>query len=362
MRHRLSAAIVAALLLLCGAATAQQRLLLVTGRQGIPTPVLDLNFANNVGYNGGTGATAASFLTVARAGTATDLMPTSPPGYLYQTFAANTPRLTPGLGLLLEGTRVNSALNSVNPTGANVATASLANATYVLWMNGTGSVTMSAGTATGCSTATVTNGTFATFTTTGTAGTCLLTFAGSVNAVQVEAGTAPSSFVVTTAAAVTRAVDLVTVNSPPSITGGYTLWYSAAFFAPINFASGQAAVQIDNGANTSQTRLFRNLTNGNAAVANTGGVGSQTNTVAFAPNLYSRHAASVQTNLQISNMYAGNETLSFSAAAFTPLNTFTTLRLGGNATGNNLPCFCYLAEVKEWLQPLTTSQLKQITR
>lgn len=144
------------------------------------------------------GAVTACGVTVARAQAGnTDLLPASTPGYAYNTFATNTPRFTPGRGLLSEETRTNFLLNSLTP--ATQTTGSLATGAYVLWVNepsaGSGSATISAGTATGCvplnsvgvpsGTATATTGTWATLVITG-AGTCTVTVSGSLTAFQLE--------------------------------------------------------------------------------------------------------------------------------------------------------------------------------
>ena len=66
---------------------------------------------------------------------------------------------------------------------------------------------MSAGTATGCGTGVATNGTPVSFTTSGTAGTCIVTVAGSLNAFQLEKSAYGTSFIITGAATGTRAID-----------------------------------------------------------------------------------------------------------------------------------------------------------
>jgi hypothetical protein len=140
----------------------------------------DLNFQTGVYY--GCPTLSQCFTTTNSTG-GTDLLYSSPSGASFNTFAANTPRITPGVGLLVEQARTNLLANSGSP--ATQTTPSLATGTYVLWVNGAGSATMSAGTATGCGTSAATQGTKVSFTIS-VAGTCVVTVAGSLNEFQLE--------------------------------------------------------------------------------------------------------------------------------------------------------------------------------
>ena len=75
-----------------------------------PEPDIDMNFLQGLYYG-----TALSGLTVSRASLGTDLLPTSPAGASYNTFANNIARITPGVGLLIEEARTNYLLNSTAP-------------------------------------------------------------------------------------------------------------------------------------------------------------------------------------------------------------------------------------------------------
>lgn len=152
---------------------------------------IDVNFATAT-YCGDTLANTLNPLSrTTTGGSATDLLPTAASGAAYNTFANNTFRITPGVGLLIETTRINYLWNALTPatqtTGSN-----LANGAHTLWVNGSGSAALSNGTGTGCA-GTATNGTPATFTTSGAAGTCTITVTGSLNAFQLEDGSVGSS-------------------------------------------------------------------------------------------------------------------------------------------------------------------------
>ena len=190
------------LLVNVSALTNEQKLILLN-KGCFSGSTIDLNFAAGQYC----GASLASALSIVRASNATDLLPSSSSGYAYNTYASNQLAISPGIGLLIFEARTNQLLNSTVP--ATQTTGSLANATYTLWVNGSGSATMSAGTATGCGTGVATQGTPVNFTTSGAAGTCTVTVAGSLNAFQLEAGSFGTSFIVTAGATASRAADVV---------------------------------------------------------------------------------------------------------------------------------------------------------
>lgn len=106
--------------------------------------------------------------------------------------------------LLVEPAATNYAMNSSVP--ATHTTGSLPIGAYVCWIEGTGSVAVTAGTATLTGNGTATAGTPDTFNVT-VAGTITLTVTGTVTFLQVEGGSVPTSRIYTTTAAVTRAAD-----------------------------------------------------------------------------------------------------------------------------------------------------------
>ena len=151
----------------------------------------------------------ANCVSVTRASAvATDLTYFDAAGASFTTYAANTPRIKAGYGLLKEDNRTNFLLNSGTP--ATQTTGNLTNGSNWLWVNGTGSATLSNGTATGCI-GTATQGFPVNFTVAG-AGTCTVTVAGSLNQFQLEFGpTIPTSYIATAGATVARGTELIQV-------------------------------------------------------------------------------------------------------------------------------------------------------
>jgi hypothetical protein len=203
--------------------------LLGGAQAGIPSwafagSTIDLDFANGRFW----GAPSGNF-SIARIGSnATDLLPTSASGASFRTFGPNTFRVTPGLGVLIEESRINFLLNSTAPV--TQTTQSLAVGTYTLWVNGSGSATPSAGTATITGPASATNGSPNTFNVT-VAGTVNVTVSGSLNAFQLELGGAAtlyagSSLVITGATIGVRAADNINF-----INTAYNIVSSNAFSA-----------------------------------------------------------------------------------------------------------------------------------
>lgn len=212
------------------AAHAQNGKRVVLLSSGVPSWVLraggapaniDLNFATGQYY----GCTLTSCLSITRASSKTDLLPSSSSGFAYNTFSNNVLAITPTLGLLIEEARTNQLLNSTVP--ATQTTGSLANGAYTLWVNGSGSAQMSLGTGVGCGVGAATNGTPVNFTIS-TPGTCIVTVTGSLNAFQLELGAFGTSLIVTAGATATRAADLVqfagTLNAIIGATQGS--WYN----------------------------------------------------------------------------------------------------------------------------------------
>ena len=365
MRWRTLFALFVAAWLLPAPASAQQLLLQLRSAQSIPVPPVEINFATNIAVKSGVTSTAASLLTVARAQTVntTDLLPSSRPtpvGSINQ-FAANTPRLTPSLGLLVEGTRTNLLINATAPATQSPSLA--ASTAYTLWINGSGSAAVTANAT--CGAGTASQGNPYSFTTTATAGTCTVTPSGSVNAFQLEAGVAGSSLIVTAGASAARNADVVTMTSPAAVGAAYTLLTAVTFNMPIGFTANQLHVQMDDGTNTNITRGLRVAASGSLTATNSGtnGVGGQNPLVPIDANALAKQGISVQANAQASNVRGSNEALTVSGLAFTPFNGFTSLRFGGSATANQLPCYCYIARFQQWpTRALTPAQLKQLTR
>jgi hypothetical protein len=170
------------------------------GSYGTPLPSLDISFM--------TPGTLDPRFTFTRASTATYFSSTG----TMQTAAINAARwdYNPSTlvlnGLLIEEARTNVLLNSATLVTESVTVTAQA---YTLSFYGTGTITLS-----GASTAGPLVGTGAfparvSLTFTPTAGTLTLTVTGSVLSAQLEAGAFATSYIATTAAAVTRSQDIL---------------------------------------------------------------------------------------------------------------------------------------------------------
>lgn len=285
----------------------------------LPGAGLDFNFSNGLYFGGG-----PSSLTVTRASTnATDLLTTSASGYAYQTYGANLPRLSPNSGgLLVEEARTQLLAAPTVP--ATQTTASLGANTYTLWVNGSGSATSSAGTATITGAGVATNGTPNIFTVT-VAGTVVVTVAGSLNAFQLEAGTWGTSFITTQAA---RNQDTINILFAPTSLSQYTLYAQGIPFAPVAFASNQTMVVLSDGTNNNRVQIFRQSADGkgNFAIVS-GGVGG----VAPFPNVVQSQNTSTKAafSLQTSSLeWAADNGTALSHAAATLPVSITALNVG----------------------------------
>lgn len=246
---------------------------------GVPSNVhCDFANANYWILNDGVYPDPAQFVSVLRASFgATDLLPTSAAGASFNTFANNVLRITPTKGLLVEVARTNQLLNSTAPV--TQTTASLATGSYVAWMNGSGSMAVSAGTATLTGAGTATNGTPNTFTVT-VAGTVTVTMSGQVLACQLEAatqGATGTSLIVTGAATVTRIVDAITlIGTPLSLMGGTDV---SLFFKDGGGAAGSGGQRLSGNVDTAWLAAnagnsIRSVTTGFSLSAVIGGGGS----------------------------------------------------------------------------------------
>jgi hypothetical protein len=194
--------------------TGAQKQILLGGVQSwaLPGSSLDLNFA----LGGGSCTVArvlvgcSSVLTISRASDETSLLPSSASGATYYTFPANTLAIVPGVGLQVYASATNYLLNSNAPV--TQTTGSLATGSYTLWVNGSGSAAVSAGTATITGAGSATNGTPVTFTVT-VAGTCVVTVTGSLNAFQLESGPFGTPLIVTAGVTATRAADTIKLST-----------------------------------------------------------------------------------------------------------------------------------------------------
>ena len=171
-------------------------------------PTLDFDFLTGVHLPGGFGST----ITFTRAGTGTRINPFG----AVETIAANLPRIDHDRvtgarrGLLVEGARTNLVLQSGAPA---TQTVSVAAAQHALSFYGTGTITLS-----GAHSATLAGtgaNARAVLIFTPSAGALTLTVAGSVQLAQLEAGNCATSYIPTTTAPVTRALEVVSVAVGP---------------------------------------------------------------------------------------------------------------------------------------------------
>lgn len=210
-----------------------------------------LDFVNDRYSQQGVGS-GIGLISVSRASTGTDLLPSSPSGAPYLTFAANTPRRSGALGgLLVEGARTQLSAFPTAPQNETITIGSTG--TYTLWVNGSGSAAVAAGTAVGSGFGTATNGAPVVFTISST-GTVGITVTGSLQALQVEAGAFGTSFI--PQAATVRAQDTAILGAMPTLGGAYTLAASGVTYAPAGGAEAMATLADSIGAERLQLSRF----------------------------------------------------------------------------------------------------------
>lgn len=234
-------------------------------------PSLSLNFLTG---------TLDPRISFSRASGATSALYTDAAGAAFTTYTSGQPRLgtfSIGSGFLIEEAATNYLLNSNSP--ATQTTASLATGSYVLFGNGTGSLTSAAGTAvgTGFGTISTLTGNYQVITIT-TAGTVTITVSGTVDWFDLQggyAGSVPSSHIVTTSTAATRATDSAFVPVSGLVPGGSVIarWVtppwtgiggtgSGASIAEIRDSGGSNAIQFYQGAGASSSALSVSVLSG----------------------------------------------------------------------------------------------------
>lgn len=289
---------------------------------------LDFDFARGLYYRRGIGVRSGiAMVSVSRASSGTDLLPTSASGFGYTTFGSAVARRT-NLGLLVEEARTNNLLNSAVP--ATQTTASLATGTYTLWVNGSGSATSSAGTAVGSGFGAATQGTPNVITLTG-AGTVVVTVAGSLNAFQLELGAFGTSLIVTAGATATRAADVVTVTIPPAFGSSYTLVGKGTPHALESYGTDQVLAQLDDGTANNRTSIRRLSTNGNGFFSHTaaGVLTSENTNTAWSTNVSLKLAGTMAASNQAVVLNGGAPATGANALPATPTN----IRIGSIQSG-----------------------------
>lgn len=296
-------------------------------------------------------------VTFTRASTATYFNSTG----VRQTAAVDAPRfdydpatLQPR-GLLIEGARTNLMLNSAAlATQAVTVTAQ----SYTLSFQGTGTVTMSgayAGSLVGTGAANRVTLTF-----TATAGTLTATVSGAVTQAQLEAGAYATSYIPTTAAAVTRAADVATMTG-----ANFSSWFNpveGAFVVDavhLSSAAVTGVLSVDD-ATSSHRMQMRRLTNGipNATIVTAGAAQFATSAngaVALTNGLTYREALAYAADNAI---YADRGLLS-AVDTTVVLPTLTRASLGGGPSLGTLDG--YLRRLRYYRTRLPNARLQELT-
>jgi len=293
------------------------------GGLGNRAPSLDFSFLSS---------TVDPRLTYSRASVATDGIYTDTTGSSYNSFSSGVPRISPANGLWIEGFATNYLLNSTAP--ATQTTGSLGINPYVLWVIGTGSAAVSAGTATitGAGTATAGNPVFFNVT---VAGTVTVTVTGSLTRFQLEQNAVPTSFISTAGATAQRQQDSVSISLGS--------WYNAAamsFAAECKLQYLGSPTQtpilmnIDDGTNAN--RISMNLgaaLHDNALVSNAGTNTTSSTTNSFSTSQIIRGSASFSALGESASLLGGTPSIRTALPAGGIPAGVTTLRLGVLATG-----------------------------
>jgi len=190
---------------------------LITLAGGVSTPTVDPTLALDLEFSSMTALPASITFARASIGTYFDKDGVLQTALSGEARFDHDPSTLEPLGLLIEGLRTNSLLNSAALGTQNVTVTA---ASWTLSFYGTGSVALS-GVYTGTLVSAGAYPARAALTFTPTAGTLTLTPTGSVTNVQLELGSFPTSYIPTTTAAVPRAADAA------SMTGtNFSSWYS----------------------------------------------------------------------------------------------------------------------------------------
>jgi hypothetical protein len=302
---------------------------------------LDLNFMS---------APLDPRITFTRASTATYIDSTG----TIQTAAVNQPRWDYAggslRGLLIEEARTNLLLNSATLGTQSVTVTAQA---YTLSFYGTGTVTKS-GAATGALVGTGA-GQRVSQTFTPTAGTLTLTVTGSVTNAQIEAGGFVTSWMPTTAAAVTRAADSCVI--PPANMGFYTSPGGSWLAEFISLVTNPTTCKIvAYPAAASRAQLYLNGANLVAQVDGSAGIGTANGiTVGAVSKGASTWAANVGRVCANGGAVAsGALTIGYPDAAATGTAFLQTGTPNESTTG-------YIRRVTYWPRVLSDAEMQQVT-
>ena len=289
-------------------------------------PVLSLNFL---------GGALDGRVAYTRAGSATYVDAAG----TIQTVGANVPRFnydpTTHLpqGLLVEAARTNFLLNSGAP--ATQTTGSLGVGTYTLWLDGTGSAAVTAGTATLTGNGTASSGVKNTFNVT-IAGTVTVTVTGSPTRFQLEQSSGRTSYMPTAGAIAGRSADVANVT--------LGAWFKPAAFTVVSswifpYVPGdpsfqQGAWQMDDGTGNNFAATFEQ-TAGTLyqSFMASGGVTGVNNAAGYSltAGVVRKHAFAAQAG-DFAAYAAGVQQGTQSAGVVMPVG-LTTLRIGQTTVG-----------------------------
>ena len=257
-------------------------------------------------------------------------------------------------GLLIEDARTNLLLNSATLVTQSVTVTAVAT---TLSFYGTGTVTLS-----GVSTAGPLTGTGASnrvsLTFTPTAGSLTLTVTGSVTNAQLEVGPFPSSYIPTTAASATRALDVATMTTTGWINQlAGTLQTEALIPYPVGLAYVSAELDDGTTANLLGLRLTSTVqANAFAFIANV--LAGNITPAAFVPNAVLKAAVAADNTSHACAATVNGSTASTFALSGT-LPTLTRLNIGGGRTN---AVNGWMRRVRYWPRVLSGAELQTITR
>jgi hypothetical protein len=270
----------------------------------------------------------------------------------WTSFSSNVARIT-NQGLLVEEARTNLFLNSQAPVTQTVTVVS--SSVYTVSVYGTASVVLSDAT-----TQTVTSAAAYTFTAGSTSLVCTVSGAGGTfQNVQVELGSFATSPIVTTGASATRAADVVTVTSPPTLGSAFSLFVQGIPNAPTAYGTTQDIMLMDDGSFSNYIEFKRSSSSGVCTLVGSGGTGFFFGSTALSPNVSFKVAYSAAAGAQAS--YANGSANGTASAATLPANLSTTFIIGSNGSGSFFNGI--IQRVAEWPTiPLNSAQQAAITQ
>lgn len=315
-------------------------------------PIIDLDFRNNR-YWVSPSVLTSSPVSVSRASSGTNMVPTSPSGFSFTTFGNNVARITSPFGLLSEESRTNNLLNSTVP--ATQTTASLGTGTYTLWVNGSGSATPSGGTATLVGAAAATQGSPNVFTIT-VAGTVVVTVVGSLNAFQLETGNFGTSLIVTAGTTQTRSADVPTMSA--TVSTPFSQYAQGNTEIALNTTTNPFILDTSDGTTTNRAALLIERTTGfwsrfyTASGGTTGATSFGTSNV-IATSTKSAGAFADGSQVWVSGTDVGTNSI-------TGAWTATTLNIGSRVAAT-APWNGYVERIAIWNVALSTATLQSLT-